>query len=177
MHSLVYVSQATQHFDELSTRELANQAYQRNEQLLITGFLSYYDGQFLQYLEGEKEKLSNLMDTICADTRHTILRTVQLPPTSDRRFATWHMRYLPPHRVVTINLEKVLGDLLTRMNSSLYREEWLIRSVQSIIEKFSTFFAAFPHTPPPTSLQLIRADSAAAQFYTGQLPENNTLFF
>ncbi|MEM8968883.1 MAG: BLUF domain-containing protein, partial [Bacteroidota bacterium] len=42
-------------------------------QLSITGFLSYYDDQFLQYIEGEKKALDELMGFITTDVRHTIL--------------------------------------------------------------------------------------------------------
>ena len=161
MYSLVYVSQATQSFDELSIRNLANQAYLRNSQLSITGFLSYYDDQFLQYIEGEKKALDELMGFITTDVRHTILEVMHLPFSHERRFASWHMRYLPSQRMVTVNLEKVLTDVLIKMNKSLYGKECAVRSVQSILEKFSSYFATFPHPPAPSLQQLIDAGNTA----------------
>ena len=116
MHSLVYISEATQDFDEFSIQALVKQACQRNEQLSVTGFLSHYDGRFLQYLEGEKKALDELMGSITADNRHTILEVMHLPFSQERRFASWHMRYLPSQRMVTVNLEKVLTDVLIKMN-------------------------------------------------------------
>ncbi len=159
MHSLVYISEATQDFDEFSIQALVKQACQRNEQLSVTGFLSHYDGRFLQYLEGEKKALDELMGSITADNRHTILEVMHLPFSHERRFASWHMRYLPSQRMVTVNLEKVLADVLIRMNRSLYGQERAIYFVQSIIEKFSTYFAAFPHPPTLSSQQLLKAGS------------------
>jgi hypothetical protein len=82
MFALVYTSAATAPFDESALVELARLASAKNRRLEITGYLTYEfeSATFLQFLEGEKEAVEQLMATIEADSRH---RTLSVMPILD----------------------------------------------------------------------------------------------
>ncbi|MEM8968881.1 MAG: BLUF domain-containing protein [Bacteroidota bacterium] len=147
MDSLIYVSQATKDFDKQSIHKLASQAYLRNKKLLVTGFLNYYDGHFIQYLEGEKDPLSNLMNNIKADSRHTDLKIIYLPFKPERRFTTWHMRYLLLQEGATIGLGDLLADALLKIDDAAYSKAKVIGVIHRILDRLSNYYADFPHIP------------------------------
>lgn len=80
MFALVYTSVATAPFDESALVELARLASTKNRRLEITGYLTYEfeSATFLQFLEGEKEAVEQLMATIEADSRHRIVSVMPI---------------------------------------------------------------------------------------------------
>lgn len=80
MFSVVYTSVATAPFDESALAELAQLASAKNRRLGITGYLAYDSDAttFLQFLEGEKESVEQLMATIDADSRHRVLSVMPI---------------------------------------------------------------------------------------------------
>ncbi|MEM6841097.1 MAG: BLUF domain-containing protein [Bacteroidota bacterium] len=153
MDSLIYVSRAAPSFDPSSIITLAHQAYQQNKQLAVTGFLIYSNGQFLQYLEGEKGAITKLMSLIHADFRHTVSSIIHLPAIQNRRFTIWHMRHWLPQERKDIGLGDLLADVLLKMNNDIYNKEKVISIICSILDKISNYYATFPHIPLPPSDQ------------------------
>jgi hypothetical protein len=91
--SLVYVSTATIPFFRLDLRELLSKSRDHNVELGITGMLLFKDGNFLQVLEGEREKVRALYQKISGDPRHSKIATL-FEGTSDRRdFPDWSMGF------------------------------------------------------------------------------------
>jgi hypothetical protein len=80
MFALVYTSVATAPFDESALAELARLASAKNRRLEITGYLTYESEStmFLQFLEGKKEAVEQLMATIEADSRHRVLSVMPI---------------------------------------------------------------------------------------------------
>ncbi len=66
----------------------------------ITGLLLYHDGNFLQILEGEAEKVQATFARIAANPRHRNLQ--RLPPVSvhTRLFPDWSMGFARPETVI-----------------------------------------------------------------------------
>ena len=56
----------------------------------------YVDGTFLQLLEGEQEIVSNLLDKISKDPRHTDVKVVYKTGVERRTFNDWQMAYVSP---------------------------------------------------------------------------------
>ncbi|WKN41716.1 BLUF domain-containing protein [Tunicatimonas pelagia] len=150
MYALVYISEANQSFSMAELRTLAKRANWRNKLLSITGFLTYKDGQFLQYLEGEEKTVISLMNTIRQDSRHTVVKLIELPDQPQQYLVNWHMRYLSGPDLRTVNLEDLLADTLKKLDSGIYSQEKILQLVHSILSKFSRYFADNPlvFSPP-----------------------------
>lgn len=63
--------------------ELLNQTEVRNNKLGIHGLLIFSEGNFFEVLEGEKELILDLYDTIKEDERHKNLITIFEKPIKD----------------------------------------------------------------------------------------------
>jgi restriction endonuclease len=95
---LLYVSKFTQNDDVFKT-ELMNilmTSVDRNALHEITGVLSYGNGYFVQCLEGEKTKVSNLyFDRILKDSRHKGCQILYFEEQVERIFSEWAMKFAP----------------------------------------------------------------------------------
>ncbi len=69
-YAISYVSTASRSISEAEIETLLNQSLVSNKKNNIAGILLYSDGNFLQVLEGEKEKVTQLYENIQADERH-----------------------------------------------------------------------------------------------------------
>lgn len=140
MRGLVYVSNEEISFNAESLKELAARAAARNSELSVTGYLYYSEGRFLQYLEGEARTVEDLMARIAEDPRHQVATTLYDDTVSDRRFPTWHMRWLNAGATKHIELEGVLTDhlvfLQTLKEISPNNHNWHPR-VWSMIDKLA----------------------------------------
>ena len=74
---IVYVSSAAEPVEDAEIDKLVAASEERNHCRNISGLLLHKDGRFMQFLEGPKENVTELYDSICRDARHegiTLLR-------------------------------------------------------------------------------------------------------
>jgi acylphosphatase len=90
---IVYASSATQAFSKPDLQALLEQARKNNTKLGLTGMLLYKDGNFMQVLEGEKEAVSKLVDTIERDPRHKGVLVLLRGTSEERLFPDWTMGF------------------------------------------------------------------------------------
>ena len=90
---LIYVSSATHLFTEAELRDLLEVSRRNNSALGVTGMLLYKDGNFMQFLEGEKEKVLTLSARIEKDPRHKGMITLLQQDNAEREFPEWSMGY------------------------------------------------------------------------------------
>ena len=93
MFYLIYVSSAVQLMDDEALLSLLQQSRKKNARLEVTGMLLYKQGNFMQLLEGEKEVVLELFDTIKKDSRHKDLITIITDDIADRNFEDWSMGF------------------------------------------------------------------------------------
>ncbi len=93
MFSLVYQSKASGSFDHTQIGKLLEHARLANKQKEITGCLLYYKGEFIQYLEGDQEKINKLFEYIQKDSRHLEIRLIYSGESVSREFGSWEMAY------------------------------------------------------------------------------------
>ena len=117
MRGIVYVSEALIYFDSISLESLAAEAAARNYELGVTGYLYFEKDRFVQYIEGDPEVIESIMEAISKDRRHKVLHHVVEDEIDERRFPTWHMRYLSKKELVQVNLEHVLTDYLMYLDT------------------------------------------------------------
>lgn len=93
MYHLTYFSTASMRFSEKDIEKLLKVANENNKKLGITGILLFIEGSFLQVLEGNKNDVLNLFQTIKQDDRHHDILTVFKGEKNDRNFEKWSMGF------------------------------------------------------------------------------------
>ena len=96
MIRLVYVSTATVPMSEAELLDLLEKSREKNKRAFITGILLYGGGNFFQVLEGDKEDVDALYETILQDDRHHSCIIIDESEIQSRTFGNWSMgfRYL-----------------------------------------------------------------------------------
>lgn len=93
MYFLIYVSSAVELFSEKELLEVLQVSRKNNEVVGVTGMLLYKDGNFMQFLEGEKEDVLTVHTRISKDPRHTGLITLMQQEEPARVFTDWAMGF------------------------------------------------------------------------------------
>ena len=91
--SLLYVSSAQVPFSDAELATLLATARRNNTLNDVTGMLVYRDGNFMQVIEGEDEKVQRLHDKIERDPRHGGLITLLMQRIPERQFPNWSMGF------------------------------------------------------------------------------------
>ena len=103
---LLYASRATTPTDTSVHDSILEQSRTRNPRLGITGILCYSDNLFIQVLEGGRDEVCELYNTIVRDGRHQHVRILGFEEIRERRFGGWTMGQ--------VNLAKVNPALLLK---------------------------------------------------------------
>jgi hypothetical protein len=90
---LMYASEATAAFGPGELDALLAGARRANERRELTGLLVFDHRAFLQVLEGEGERLSELFCRIAADPRHRRVLVLEACAVDERVFADWSMGF------------------------------------------------------------------------------------
>ena len=136
MHQLIYTSRATFALMDDDLLALLRWSRQWNEKEGVTGVLLYGDAQFVQVIEGSKEKVEYLYGHIIHDRRHYDLTELAYGPVTMRRFTQWTMGF---HAATSEHLAQVRGyfdpEQLTLHNHSLSaRDELLFDLLQGFVQ-------------------------------------------
>ncbi len=99
LYELLYTSVAKHSMSPNELFELLEQSQEKNLRLNITGFLVYHNREFMQIIEGEKETVLYLYDTIANDERHTSVKTFWEHSISERGFSKWSMGFINPENL------------------------------------------------------------------------------
>ncbi len=70
---------------------IMEQSRKNNPDQGITGILCYSDDLFVQVLEGGRDEVCELFNTIVRDNRHQNVRILVFEEIDERRFASWTM--------------------------------------------------------------------------------------
>lgn len=93
LNSLIYVSSAVKLLSIDEIGHLLTRARERNKEYGITGVLLYMGGNFMQYIEGPKDKLDDIYKIIQKAKQHTGIILVSREAIKDRQFADWSMGF------------------------------------------------------------------------------------
>lgn len=136
MKSVIYLSEATREFSQSAVVDLAHAAAEKNRALDVTGYLSYSRGRFVQYFEGEDDTVTELLNTIKCDPRHTFIQGVESHDLKERLFPSWSMRYISIDESKRFHLEHCIEDNLLYIKHHYYynqhRRNLLWRHVLSL---------------------------------------------
>ena len=90
---LLYASRAAAPLTAPVVESILAQSRAHNPRLGITGILCYSEDLFLQALEGGRDEVCELYNTIVRDDRHTNVRILTYEEISERRFGNWLLKY------------------------------------------------------------------------------------
>lgn len=93
MYELIYWSVANPNLNSSDIEKILNKSKDFNLQNGVTGFLFFYNNQFIQIIEGEKSVVQALFENIKKDTRHTNVLLLAESETNERLFESWTMNY------------------------------------------------------------------------------------
>ena len=91
---IIYASTASYLYTEKELNNLLEQSRTANLKIGITGLLAYKDGNFMQTIEGQEQKIMKLMLKISRDTRHHGIILMFKGFIERREFSNWSMAYL-----------------------------------------------------------------------------------
>ena len=114
MYTLTYESNATGNPTEKDMEQLLLEARTNNLKNDITGCLIYYNGGFIQIIEGEKDKIIELFGKIKIDTRHTDVHLFSDDTITQRTFTNWGMSYIiiNEHSSNKLEVERLKTNIL-----------------------------------------------------------------
>lgn len=123
LYQIIYVSKRNCSEEEI--HKILEKSRVKNNKIDITGLLLYSKDSFIQCIEGEKEEVNKLYDTIKKDERHSNSILISYKPIKKRDFPNWNMGEKK------VNLEEV--NLMSNM-----QEEDLIEFQNILAGKEST---------------------------------------
>lgn len=94
LKSIVYLSSAEGAMSHNVLLELLHKSTSNNYKSQITGMLIYYDGSFIQVLEGEEVAIDRLIDKIMNDARHRNFSIIHESKIQQREFDKWNMSFM-----------------------------------------------------------------------------------
>ena len=109
MFYLIYISSAVKLMNDDELLFMLEQAREKNLRLGLTGMLLYKNGSFMQMLEGDKQTVLDLYDTITVDNRHKGNITIMTGDIKKRNFKEWSMGFCNMDKVLDL---PTLGDYI-----------------------------------------------------------------
>jgi hypothetical protein len=125
VHELFYCSMATREMLDTDILDILRVSREKNARLKVTGLLVYQKRtkEFMQILEGEKQVIFELLDTIRKDKRHDGLHLVYDGKIPERSFKDWSMGFTDLESVDKSKLEGVSEFLEKGYTHELIREQ------------------------------------------------------
>lgn len=93
IYQLVYVSYTRKAFSEPALFSLLKKSRIANQRNNLSGFLLYSEKNFIQLIEGEKNKVESLYDKITHDPRHSGIIRLYSDYVAKRDFPDWSMGF------------------------------------------------------------------------------------
>jgi len=90
---LAYVSRQSHVITDKDLKELLSKSRSNNREIAITGMLIYFQGSFIQYIEGKEENVDFLYNKIAKDQRHQSVTELDSGFNQERAFSDWSMAF------------------------------------------------------------------------------------
>ena len=93
LYHMIYRSSAVERLPQRQLIELLRLSRIKNEARGLTGMLLYRDGTYLQFLEGQRRDIGELLDRLRRDPRHRDIRILRQGTLPERLFPDWSMAF------------------------------------------------------------------------------------
>ena len=111
LHEILYVSKLAADAPIRVIADIAVLSRSANRSRDITGLLVFDGMHFCQQIEGGDTEVSELMERIQVDPRHTDIEILHRGPLTDRRFRQWSLGYTSVDDVEAVaRLEQLQGQ-------------------------------------------------------------------
>jgi len=136
VYTLAYASSSTHPLTQEDLDELLEVARKKNKKKGITGILLYHDGNFMQVLEGPRERVLETYTLIENDPRHKgIIRLLsRFFPT--RNFDEWSMGYARCTEHKLMENKPSFNVFLERDNINTLNDDHMHESIRSLLISF-----------------------------------------
>lgn len=114
----LYRSSAVPDLSGGELQKILRSARTHNQELGLTGCLHYEDGMFFQWLEGPRDPLISVVETILDDPRHSEISILDQGALDHRRFQDWRMRFSDRDRASLVDW------FATSENSTFHRRDY-----------------------------------------------------
>jgi len=94
MVRLIYASRLSEKCDVDEIRNILEVSQKKNQEKGITGILCYNPLYFMQWIEGPREAVNQLYNSVLRDDRHTDAQILEYREISAREFESWNMAYV-----------------------------------------------------------------------------------
>lgn len=95
----VYASRSAAPLDASTIEDILEKSRSKNPALGITGILCYSGDVFIQVLEGGRDEVCELYNSIARDNRHQNVRILVFEEIGERKFCNWTMGHVDLNRV------------------------------------------------------------------------------
>lgn len=122
LFQLTYQSKAVSFLDESHLNAILESATKNNSIFNITGCLVYYNGNFVQILEGTKKDVYIIYNKIIEDNRHHSIELLWECKAEQRFFKDWNMGFYKPSsedEKLFVSNYKLLSSLSERSHGIL----------------------------------------------------------
>jgi hypothetical protein len=134
IRQIVYVSSGAREYSSEEVEKITDTGSRNNAQNDLTGVLLYYDGNFMQLLEGPADAVAETYERIVADTRHTGILPLQDSMVEERSFPDYRMGF----RSIAKDLLATSSDLFEKLPSG-----WGVKPGANVDEKLVILFRTF----------------------------------
>ena len=93
MFELLYTSISPKGMSDSDLKDILEKSRLKNQNLGITGMMIYHDREIIQILEGEKDIVQALFQTIFNDSRHSSVDLFYQGEIKNRAFSNWSMAF------------------------------------------------------------------------------------
>lgn len=134
LSQLAYVSVQTNPLSRSDIQEILRKSIANNSLENITGMLIYYNGTFLQVLEGHDKKVMKLYQTLKLDKRHHNIEILYKKEIDTLVFSSWSMGFVDMEEILKAG-DKDFISLFNEFSGEQITKN-KIKRVTLIIEKF-----------------------------------------
>jgi hypothetical protein len=126
MHAIAYVSSASWNLLDEQLDRIVSESRRLNALHGVTGVLLYCDGNFMQYLEGDREAVVETFARIRASESHYQVNELMNQSIVEREFSEWPLAYFTPgpDEFVTLVAARWKGTAQTGPGATLLRSFW-----------------------------------------------------
>ncbi len=136
VYCLVYASTATELMSEQELYTILETARANNARVDVTGMLLYADGNFIQILEGDRERVEALYALIEKDPRHHGAVRMMRRYVHERSFADWRMGFKSLGMDVVEQRIPGFTAFLTSQHEAESLESHVSRGIWSLLQSF-----------------------------------------
>ena len=136
MIRLAYISKQTVPLSTDEIKRILQQSIRNNASKSITGMLLFYNGTFLQILEGNEKSIKDLYEALELDSRHKDLAVVYKKEIDDPSFTSWSMGFVDVEEILNKGDKDFVHLFNEAFNKNAENTEIVKDKINTIMEKF-----------------------------------------